>query len=90
MMHGEKGRGSSEKNYTFDGIDGIEDVNRMALTGIVEHTLCVSIEGSYSILPWLSVSGGAAYSYRWNFRNQDGRTFGNLQAYIGVSIGNGR
>lgn len=90
MMHGEKGRGSNVLNYTFDGIDGIEDVNRMALTGVVEHTLCVSLEGSYSILPWLSVSGGAAYSYRWNFRNEAGRTFGNLQAYIGVSIGNGR
>ena len=90
MMHGEKGRGGNVSNYTFDGIDGIDDVNRIALTGIVEHTLCVSIEGSYSILPWLSVSGGAAYSYRWNFRNEAGRTFGNLQAYVGVSIGNGR
>lgn len=90
MMHGEKGRGGNVSNYTFDGIDGIDDVNRIALTGIVEHTFCVSLEGSYSILPWLSVAGGAAYSYRWNFRNEVGRTFGNLQAYIGVSIGNGR
>ena len=89
-MHGEKGRGGNVSNYTFDGIDGIDDVNRIALTGIVEHTFCVSLEGSYSILPWLSVSGGAAYSYRWNFRNEAGRTFGNLQAYVGVSIGNGR
>lgn len=90
MMHGEKGRGGNVSNYTFDGIDGIDDVNRIALTGIVEHTFCVSLEGSYSILRWLSVSGGAAYSYRWNFRNEAGRTFGNLQAYVGVSIGNGR
>lgn len=90
MMHGEKGRGGNVSNYTFDGIDGIDDVNRIALTGIVEHTLCVSLEGSYSILPWLSVSGGAAYSYRWNFRNEASRTLGNLQAYVGVSIGNGR
>ncbi len=90
MMHGEKGRGVNVSNYTFDGIDGIGDVNRIELTGVVEHTLCVSIEGACHILPWLSVSGGAAYSYRRNFRNEDGRTFGNLQAYIGVSIGNGR
>ena len=90
MMHGEKGRGGNVSNYTFDGIDGIDDVNRIALTGIVEHTFCVSLEGSYSILRWPSVSGGAAYSYRWNFRNEAGRTFGNLQAYVGVSIGNGR
>lgn len=90
MMHGEKGRGGNVSNYTFDGIDGIDDVNRIALTGIVEHTFCVSLEGSYSILPWLSVSGGAAYSYRWNFRNEASRTLGNLQAYVGVSIGNGR
>lgn len=90
MMHGEKGRGGNVSNYTFDGIDGIDDVNRIELTGVVEHTLCVSIEGACHILPWLSVSGGAAYSYRWNFRNEVGRTFGNLQAYIGVSIGNGR
>lgn len=90
MMHGEKGRGVNVSNYTFDGIDGIGDVNRIELTGVVEHTLCVSIEGACHILPWLAVSGGAAYSYRWNFRNEDGRTFGNLQAYVGVSIGNDR
>lgn len=87
MVHGEKGRGDNESNYTFDGIDGILDVNRMSLTGVLEHTFCVSFEGSYRLLPWFSVCGGAAYSHRWNYRNESGRMFGNLQAYVGFSIG---
>ena len=86
MVHGEKGRGDAVENYTFDGIDDLESVNRVALTGTLERTLVLTLTGSYEILPWLTLSAGAAYSYRWNYRNSEGAEFGNLQAYLGFGI----
>ena len=86
MAHGEKGRGENADNYTFAGIDSLEDVNRLALTGTVEHTLALTLTGSYDLLSWLTISGGVAYSYRWNYRNASGSEFGNLQAYFGLEI----
>ena len=86
MVHGEKGRGDAVENYTFDGIDDLESVNRVALTGTLERTLALTLTGSYEILPWLTLSAGAAYSYRWNYRNSEGAEFGNLQAYLGFGI----
>ncbi len=86
MAHGEKGRGEDEKNYTFDGIDTIDDVWRLALTGTVEHTLVIKAEGEWVIWKYLSLSLGAAYSYRWNYRNREGKTFSNLQGYVGFTL----
>lgn len=89
MVHGEKGRGSAPENYTFDGIDYLESVNRVALytkTGALEHTLALRLTGSYNLLPWLKLQAGAAYSYRWNYRNTEGANFGNFQAYLGFAI----
>lgn len=86
MAHGEKGRGEDEKNYTFDGIDTIDDVWRLALTGTVEHTLVIKAEGEWVIWKYLSLSLGAAYSYRWNYRNSEGKTFSNLQGYVGFTL----
>ena len=86
MAHGEKGRGDDWRNYTFDGIDTIDDVWRFALTGTVEHTLVVKAEGEIAILKYLSLSLGAAYSYRWNYRNTEGKIFQNLQACIGFTL----
>ena len=86
MAHGEKGRGSKAENYTFAGIDGLEDVNRVALTGTLEHTLAMTLTGSFEVLSWLKVSVGGAYSYRWNYRNIEGSEFGNFQAYFGLEI----
>ena len=86
MAHGEKGRGADEKNYTFDGIDTIDDVWRLALTGTVEHTLVIKAEGEWVIWKYLSLSLGAAYSYRWNYRNSEGKTFSNLQGYVGFTL----
>lgn len=86
MAHGEKGRGSNASNYTFDDIDDIANMNRLSLYGIVEHTLVLKAEGEIQIFPFLSFSAGAAYSYRWNYRNKAGLTFSNLQAYIGVKL----
>ena len=86
MAHGQKGRGEKEENYTFDGINTIDDVWRLALTGTVEHTLVIKAEGEWIIWKYLSLSLGAAYSYRWNYRNEEGKTFSNLQAYVGFTL----
>ncbi len=86
MAHGEKGRGTDAENYTFDGIDTIDDVWRLALTGTVEHTLVLKAEGELVIWKYLSLSLGAAYSCRWNYRNTEGKTFSNLQAYVGFTL----
>ena len=86
MAHGEKGRGSEEKNYTFEGIDQLENVKTLGLFGTVEHTLVVKAEGEVKVWEYLSLSLGAAYSYRWNWKNTEGKTFGNLQAYVGFRL----
>ena len=86
MAHGEKGRGTDVKNYTFEGIDTVDDVWRLALTGTVEHTLVLKAEGEVALWKYLSLSLGAAYSYRWNYRNTEGKTFSNLQAYVGFTL----
>lgn len=86
MAHGEKGRGNNPANYTFDGIDKLENVKTLGLYGTVEHTLVVKAEGEVKVWEYLSLSLGAAYSYRWNWKNTEGRTFGNLQAYVGFRL----
>lgn len=86
MAHGEKGRGTNPSNYTFDGIDDTANVNRLPLYGTIEHTLVAKAEGEIQLLSFLSISGGLAYSYRWNFRNNSGLTFSNLQGYFGIKL----
>ena len=86
MAHGEKGRGSDSSNYTFDDIDDTGNMNRLELFGTVEHTLVLKAEGEVQIFPFLSVSAGAAYSYRWNYRNTSGLTMPNLQGYVGIKL----
>ena len=86
MAHGEKGRGDKKENYTLDGIDDEESLWRLSLYGVIEHTFALKAEGTVKILDYMSLSLGAAYSYRWNFRNNPGSTFGNLQSYVGFTI----
>lgn len=86
MAHGEKGRGTEPLNYTFYGIDDVANVNRLPLYGTVEHTFVVKAEGEMQLLSFLSLSGGLAYSYRWNYRNCSGDTFSNLQGYFGIKL----
>ncbi len=86
MAHGEKGRGTNPSNYNFDGIDDVGNMNRLPLFGTVEHTLVLKAEGEVQIFPFLSVSAGAAYSCRWNYRNTYGLTLSNLQGYVGVKL----
>ncbi|MGN1190015.1 MAG: hypothetical protein ACI4SL_06445, partial [Candidatus Ornithospirochaeta sp.] len=86
MAHGEKGRGTNKDNYNFTGIDSIETINTLSPTGIVEHTFAVSAECNWTLTEYISLYGGAAYSYRWNYKNEEGRNVGNLQTAFGVKL----
>lgn len=86
MAHGEKGRGETEENYNFYGLDSTDTINTLSPTGVVEHTIAVSAECDWSLSEFVSLYGGAAYSYRWNYRNEKGRKVGNLQTAFGVKL----
>ena len=86
MAHGEKGRGSDDNNYNFSGIDSKETINTLSPTGIVEKTFAVSAECDWTLSEFVSLYCGAAYSYRWNYRNQEGINLGNLQTAFGVKL----
>ena len=86
MAHGEKGRGTDPDNYTFEGINSENDLNRLSLTGTVEHSLVIKAEDEIKVWDSLSVSFGGAYSLRINYHNEDGRLFSNFQCYVGVRL----
>ena len=86
MAHGEKGRGTDKNNYNFSGLDSKETINTLSPTGVVEHTFAISVECNWTISEFVSLYGGAAYSYRWNYRNEKGRNVGNLQTAFGVKL----
>ena len=86
MAHGEKGRGKSASNYNFDGINGIDQVSSFGLTGTVEHTLAVKIEGEVKVWKYMKLYLAAAFSERWNYRNTEGRTFSNFQTCVGFTL----
>ena len=86
MAHGEKGRGSDDNNYNFSGLDSKETINTLSTTGIVEKTFAVSAECDWTLSEFVSLYCGAAYSYRWNYRNQEGINLGNLQTAFGVKL----
>ncbi len=86
MAHGEKGRGESASNYNFDGINTIDKVNSFSLTGTVEHTLAVKLEGEVKVWKYMKLYLAAAFSERWNYRNTDGRKFSNFQTCVGFTL----
>ena len=86
MAHGEKGRGTSINNYNFSGLDSKETINNLSPTGVVEHTFAFSAECDWTLSEFVSLYGGAAYSYRWNYRNEKERNVGNLQTAFGVKL----
>ena len=83
MAHGEKGRGSAFINYTFEDMRTAETINAMSPTGIVEHTLSLSSELKLHFLSSLDLYLGASFSYKWNYRNQEGVNRSNLQIALG-------
>ena len=86
MAHGEKGRGDKAENYTFDGYNTADTVSDYSLSGIIEHSLVLSLEGDYSFSDYLSIHSGFAYSYQWNYRNQKGENRNNLQCVLGFKV----
>ncbi len=86
MAHGEKGRGSNPDNYTFEGINSESDLNRLSLTGTVEHTVVIKAEDEIKVWDSLSISFGGAYSLRINYHNEEGRIFSNFQCYVGARL----
>ena len=84
MAHGEKGRGSSFINYTFEDMRTADKVNISSPTGIVEHTLSISSELNLHILSSLDLYLGTTFSYKWNYRNQEGINRSNLQMALGA------
>lgn len=86
MAHGEKGRGDAINNYNFSSIEDLETINRLSPTGVVEHTFVVKTECNWILSEFVSIYGGIAYSYRWNYRNENGRNVGNLQTAFGMKL----
>ena len=86
MAHGTKGRGQNEANYTFDGINKKEDVNKLSLTGTIEHSFIYKIETEIQLRERLSFSFGGAYQYRWNYRNVENKNYSNLQLFVGFKL----
>lgn len=86
MAHGEKGRGSDYSNYTFDGIDKKEDVNRLSLTGTIEHSFIYKTEAEIQLRDYLSFSFGGAYQHRWNYMNTENKKYSNLQLFVGLKL----
>lgn len=86
MAHGEKGRGDKAENYTFEGFNTIETVSNYSLSGVVEHSVVISVEGDYSFCDYFSMHSGFAFSNIWNYRNQKNVARNNLQLILGFKV----
>lgn len=86
MAHGEKGRGDKAENYTFDGYNTADTVSDYSLSGVIEHSFVVSLEGEYYFCDYFSIHSGFAYSRQWNYRNQEGEDRNNLQCVLGFKV----
>lgn len=86
MAHGEKGRGTKLSNYTFEGLNTVDTYKTKAPSGIVEHTALVSLVGEYRISSLFSFSLGGAYSYVWNYLNEEGRNKSSLEVVFGLTV----
>lgn len=86
MAHGEKGRGTKLSNYTFEGINKPDTYKTKAPSGIVEHTALVSLVGEYRLSSLFSFSLGGAYSYIWNYMNEEGRNKSSFEVVFGATI----
>ncbi len=86
MAHGEKGRGTKLSNYTFEGLNGVDTYKTKAPSGIVEHTALFSVVGEYRLSSLFSFSLGGAYSYIWNYMNEEGTNKSSLEVVFGATI----
>ena len=86
MAHGEKGRSTDPERYSLDDMATVERINMLSPTGIAEHTLAFSLEGDFRLCRYFSFHCGAAYSHRWNYRNESGVSRDNVQLMLGCVI----
>lgn len=77
MAHGEYGKDGKMNNR--------DDAKPKAPSGTVEHTLALTVDGSYFIMDNLELTAGVYASYRWNYHNEDGVNRGDIQAAVGLS-----
>ena len=81
MAHGEYG-----KNHEEDGgMNNMDKADPSTPSGVVEHTLSLTVDGSYHILDNLELTGAVYASYKWNYHNEKGVERGDVQAAIGLS-----
>jgi len=86
MAHGEKGRGTDIRNYSFDGIDSPSTYDSLAPTGIVEHAVACTVELRCRPFAFVETYVGLEYSYRWNYMNVDGLHDQNLKFAVGAKV----
>ena len=77
MAHGEYGKDGKKNN--------MDKADPSTPSGVVEHTLSLTVDGSYFIMDNLELTAGVYASYRWNYHNEDGVNRGDIQAAVGLS-----
>lgn len=90
MAHGEYGYKSyldpeKDKDKYESGLNNMDKADPSTPSGVVEHTLSLTVDGSYHILDNLELTGALYASYKWNYHNEKGINRGDVQAAIGLS-----
>ena len=90
MAHGEYGYKSyldpeKDKDKYESGLNNMDKADPSTPSGVVEHTLALTVDGSYHILDNLELTGALYASYKWNYHNEKGINRGDVQAAIGLS-----
>ena len=90
MAHGEYGYKSyldpeKDKDKYESGLNNMDKADPSTPSGVVEHTLALTVDGSYHILDNLELTGAVYASYKWNYHNEKNVNRGDVQAAIGLS-----
>ena len=76
---------SEDKDKYESGLNNMDKADPSTPSGVVEHTLSLTIGGSYHILDNLELTGAVYASYKWNYHNEKNVNRGDVQAAIGLS-----
>lgn len=79
MAHGEYGKESWRSK------DNRDDKEASTPSGVVEYTLTLSVDGSYSILDNLDLNAAIFTSFKWNYHNNPSKFRTDVQAAVGLS-----
>lgn len=90
MAHGEYGYKSyldpeKDKDEYESGLNNMDKADPSTPSGVVEHTLSLTVDGSYHILDNLELTGALYASYKWNYHNEKNENRRDVQAAIGLS-----